>query len=205
MVSPHSRPTCGRECGGEAFNDSIGGDGRSVTCCRALARYGLLAGPGDRAQLPGWEANLTARPNFFANLLHKRFVGAKVLNATLSPGPRSKGTGAEATTAVYAYCAADGAAAAAAGGGGGGAVALVLLNFGRAGVSFDLGSLGATSVYALYGRWETRALARPRCAVVLVTIVVVVTVVVFVATVVVDVAVVVLVCCAVVAVLCWLR
>ena len=39
--------------------------------------YGLLAGAGDRAQNAsgeGWEAAVTARPNFFANLLHRTLI-----------------------------------------------------------------------------------------------------------------------------------
>ena len=41
--------------------------------------YGLLSGPGDRAQLPGWWQNVTPRPNFYANLLYLKTVGDGVL------------------------------------------------------------------------------------------------------------------------------
>jgi hypothetical protein len=46
--------------------------------------YGLLSGVGDRSQDVGWVANVTARPNYFATLLHRRFVGDRVLNATIT-------------------------------------------------------------------------------------------------------------------------
>jgi hypothetical protein len=36
--------------------------------------YGLLSGVGDRVQATGWEEHLTARPNFFANLLHRTLI-----------------------------------------------------------------------------------------------------------------------------------
>ena len=44
--------------------------------------YGLLSGPGDKQQnaTQGWEQAVSARPNFFANLLHRTLV---------APGPSS--------------------------------------------------------------------------------------------------------------------
>lgn len=44
--------------------------------------YGLLAGVGDRAQRGGWVQNVTARPNFYATLLHRQLCGSKVLSST---------------------------------------------------------------------------------------------------------------------------
>jgi len=98
--------------------------------------YGLLAGGSDRAQLPGWQRNLSVRPNFFASLLHRKFAGDRVLKASVS---------GSTTAAAYAYC------------GGGGGVAVVLLNFGRAGAEFALSSLGSSmQLYSLYGLPKTR-------------------------------------------------
>jgi hypothetical protein len=83
--------------------------------------YGLLSGPGDRTQnaTAGWEAGVTARPNLFANLLHRTLIAPAagglitVLNASVECE----------TAAAYAYCAGPGAKAAAAG-----AVVMVLIN-----------------------------------------------------------------------------
>ena len=66
--------------------------------------YGLLSGHGDRLQNASlqWEAQVTARPNFFANILHRRLTAAPgsdsmmtVLNASID----------SESAAVYAYCA----------------------------------------------------------------------------------------------------
>ena len=57
--------------------------------------YGLLSGPGDRAQAAGWVENVTARPNFFAQLLHSRLTSGVVLNAS---------AGVSGDAAAFAYC-----------------------------------------------------------------------------------------------------
>jgi len=98
--------------------------------------YGLLAGGADRAQLPGWQRNLSARPNFFASLLHRKFAGDRVLKASVAGG---------GTAAMYAYCS-----------GGGGGVAVVLLHFGRAGAEFALSLGSSMQRYSLYGLPKTR-------------------------------------------------
>ena len=92
--------------------------------------YGLLSGPGDRPQnaTQGWEAAVTARPNLFANLLHRTLIAPAaggeggaitVLNASSD----------SETAAAYAYCAGAGAKARAGGGAGAAAVVVVLINF----------------------------------------------------------------------------
>jgi hypothetical protein len=116
--------------------------------------YGLLSGVGSRAQDPGWVANVTARPNFFANLLHRRLIGTKLLAVTLAPGTHARasrvGPPAAAppppqtnTTAVFAYCAANQTQP--------GAVAVVLINFGVEAARYELGLDGPLEVYGLLG------------------------------------------------------
>ena len=127
--------------------------------------YGLLSGPGDRAQnsTEGWETDVTARPNLFANLLHRTLI---------APAPGEEGgvttvlnVSVDSETAVaYAYCAGAWAKAKAAG-----AAVVVLINLDENSVTFKLptpsasyplstvgGEVAASaaqlSVWSLYGQ-----------------------------------------------------
>ena len=120
--------------------------------------YGLLSGPGDRTQnaTEGWESAVTARPNLFANLLHRTLIAPA---ATGSGGAMTvlKASVNSETAAAYAYCAGPGAKAVA-----GGAAVVVLINLDEAQpVTFKLplhvptqaaSAAAALSVWSLYGQ-----------------------------------------------------
>ena len=121
--------------------------------------YGLLSGEGDREQAPGWMQNVTARPNFYATLLHRQLCGSTVLssqtNAIAEEITASKTDKAsdgsianESRVSAHSFCTADSAGMPA------GAVTVVLINFATDAVAVDMGASGFSgdlNVFGLYG------------------------------------------------------